>query len=82
MMVGVFAGFVDSAVGGGGLLEEEDRGEVIDNPPEDGETGYESLIRFNGKLVAGPGPMVTWWLLTLPICAYVQIPTRTDDEEE
>ena len=65
-----------------GLLEEEDRGEVIENPPEDGEPGYESLIRFNGKLVAGPGPMVTWWLLTLPICAYVQIPTRTDDEEE
>ena len=65
-----------------GLLEEEDRGEVIDNPPEDGEPGYESLIRFNGELVAGPGPMVTWWLLTLPICAYVQIPTRTDDEEE
>ena len=65
-----------------GLLEEEDRGGVIENPPEDGEPGYESLIRFNGKLVAGPGPMVTWWLLTLPICAYVQIPTRTDDEEE
>jgi hypothetical protein len=65
-----------------GLLEEEDRGEVIDNPPEDGEPGYESLIRFDGELVAGPGPMVTWWLLTLPICAYVQIPTRTDDEEE
>ena len=65
-----------------GLLEEEDRGEVIDNPPEDGEPEYESLIRFNGELVAGPGPMVTWWLLTLPICAYVQIPTRTDDEEE
>ena len=65
-----------------GLLEEEDRGEVIDNPPENGDPGYEALIRFNGELVAGPGPMVTWWLLTLPICAYVQIPTRTDDEEE
>jgi len=65
-----------------GLLEEEDRGEVIDNPPEDGEPGFESLIRFDGELVAGPGPMVTWWLLTLPTCVYVQIPTRTDDEEE
>tara|TARA_Y100001978_G_C23422005_1_gene304200 strand:- start:75 stop:587 length:513 start_codon:yes stop_codon:yes gene_type:complete len=65
-----------------GLLEEEDRDEVIDSPPESGDPGYESLIRFNGELVAGPGPMVTWWLLTLPICAYVQMPTRTDDEEE
>ena len=54
-----------------GLLEEGQRQGVLASPPEEGEPGYESLIRFHGDLVAGPGPIVSWWFLTLPLSSYV-----------
>ena len=50
-----------------GLLAEEDRQTVIYNPPEEGEAGYESLIGFHGEMTIGPGPILTWWLLTAPL---------------
>ena len=45
-----------------GLLAEEDRQQVIDNPPEVGEDGYESYIKFDAEMNAGPGPVIYWWL--------------------
>ncbi len=45
-----------------GLLAEEDRQQVIDNPPEVGEGGYESFIKFDAEMKAGPGPVIYWWL--------------------
>ena len=29
--------------------------------------GYESLIGFHGEMPIGPGPILTWWLLTAPL---------------
>ena len=65
-----------------GLLEEGDRQGVIETAPQQGEPGYESLIRFHGELVAGPGPIVSWWFLTLPLMIYILLPSRPTDEEE
>lgn len=45
-----------------GLLAEEDRQQVIDNPPKVGEGGYESYIKFDAEMKAGPGPVIYWWL--------------------
>ena len=50
-----------------GLLAEEDRQAVIDSAPAEGEPGYESLIGFQGEMTVGPGPILTWWLLTAPL---------------
>ncbi len=65
-----------------GLLDEDDRQAVIDNSPQEGDPGHESLIRFHGELVAGPGAIVSWWFLTLPLTVYTLIPARSSDEEE
>ena len=45
-----------------GLLAEEDRQQVIDNPPKVGEEGYESYIEFDAEMKAGPGSVIYWWL--------------------
>ena len=45
-----------------GLLAEEDRQQIIDNPPEVSEDGYESYIKFDAQMNAGPGPVIYWWL--------------------
>ena len=50
-----------------GLLAEEDRQAVIESAPAEGEPGYESLIGFHGEMTIGPGPILTWWLLTAPL---------------
>ena len=50
-----------------GLLAEEDRQAVIESAPTEGESGYESLIGFHGEMTIGPGPILTWWLLTAPL---------------
>jgi len=50
-----------------GLLNENDRQEVIEKQPSEGETGYESLIGFNGELTIGPGSLIFWWILILPL---------------
>ena len=50
-----------------GLLAEEDRQAVIESAPTEGELGYESLIGFHGEMTIGPGPILTWWLLTAPL---------------
>ena len=50
-----------------GLLAEEDRQAVIESAPTKGEPGYESLIGFHGEMTIGPGPILTWWLLTAPL---------------
>ena len=45
-----------------GLLDEEDRELVIQTPPNVGEEGYESYIKFDAEMKAGPGPVFYWWL--------------------
>ena len=50
-----------------GLLAEGDRQAVIESAPTEGEPGYESLIGFRGEMTIGPGPILTWWLLTAPL---------------
>ena len=65
-----------------GLLEEDERQLVIEVAPEEGEPGYESLIRFHGEVVAGPGSIVSWWFLILPPMVYGLIGTSPMDEEE
>jgi len=50
-----------------GLLAEGDRQAVIESAPAEGEPGYESLIGFHGEMTIGPGPILTWWLLTAPL---------------
>tara|TARA_B100000902_G_C27097679_1_gene807124 strand:+ start:151 stop:948 length:798 start_codon:yes stop_codon:yes gene_type:complete len=45
-----------------GLLTEEDRQQVINNPPQVGEEGYESFIKFDAEMKAGPGPVIYWWI--------------------
>ena len=45
-----------------GLLAEEDRELVIQTPPNVGEEGYESYIKFDAEMKAGPGPVFYWWL--------------------
>ena len=45
-----------------GLLAEEDRQQVIETPPKVGEEGYESYIKFDAEMKAGPGPVSYWWL--------------------
>lgn len=46
-----------------GLLAEEDRQGVIDDPPEKGEAGHEAYIGFEGELSAIPGKAAIWWLV-------------------
>ncbi len=46
-----------------GLLAEEDRQTVIDDPPEEGEAGHEAYIGFEGELSAMPGNVAIWWLV-------------------
>ena len=50
-----------------GLLAEGDRQAVIESAPTEGEPGYESMIGFHGEMTIGPGPILTWWLLTAPL---------------
>jgi len=65
-----------------GLLEEEDRQGVIDEPPPPGEPGYESLIRFHGELEVGSGEILTWWLLTSPVLVMSLFRSRSVGLEE
>lgn len=65
-----------------GLLDEGDRQAVIDSAPSEGQPGYESLIGFHGELVAGPGPIFSWWFLILPLYAYSLRREKQSDEEE
>jgi len=50
-----------------GLLDEENRQSVIEQAPQKGEPGYESLIRFHGELSIGPDGALWWWLLVAPL---------------
>jgi len=65
-----------------GLLAEEDRQAVIESAPTEGEPGYESLIGFHGEMTIGPGPILTWWLLTAPLNIVNQRGHRDSLEEE
>jgi len=65
-----------------GLLDEEDRENIIENAPVEGEPGYESLIGFDGELTIGPGSLITWWLLIAPLLILNLIETRELFEEE
>ena len=65
-----------------GLLDEEDRENIIENAPLEGEPGYESLIGFDGELTIGPGSLITWWLLILPLLILILIEPRESIEEE
>ncbi len=64
-----------------GLLVEEDRQAVIENAPTEGEPGYESLVGFHGEMTIGPGPILTWWLLTAPL-VIVNLRSHRDSLEE
>ena len=64
-----------------GLLTEEDRQAVIESAPAEGEPGYESLIGFHGEMTIGPGPILTWWLLTAPL-VIVNLRGHRDSLEE
>ena len=64
-----------------GLLAEEDRQAVIESAPTEGESGYESLIGFHGEMTIGPGPILTWWLLTAPL-VIVNLRSHRDSLEE
>ena len=64
-----------------GLLAEEDRQAVIESAPTEGEPGYESLIGFHGEMTIGPGPILTWWLLTAPL-VIVNLQSHRDSLEE
>ncbi len=64
-----------------GLLVEEDRQAVIDSAPTEGEPGYESLVGFHGEMTIGPGPILTWWLLTAPL-VIVNLRSHRDSLEE
>ena len=65
-----------------GLLDEEDRENITENAPLEGEPGYESLIGFDGELTIGPGSLITWWLLILPLLILNLIEPRESIEEE
>jgi hypothetical protein len=65
-----------------GLLEEGDRKAVIDNPPDKGEPGYESLVRFHGELSLGPGAILSWWSLLLPLMAFAFTRKYVPNDEE
>ena len=49
--------------------------------PAEGEPGYESLIGFQGEMIVGPGPILTWWLLTAPL-VIVNLRSHRDSLEE
>ena len=66
-----------------GLLEEDERQAVIDNPPSKGEPGYESLIGFHGQLNVGPGEILNWWVMALfPIILVLKSKDSSILEEE
>ena len=65
-----------------GLLDEGDRQAVIASAPSEGQPGHESLIGVHGELVAGPGPIFSWWFLILPLYAYSLRRGKKSDEEE
>lgn len=60
-----------------GLLAEEDRQAVIDNVPEQGDSGYESLIGFEGELRGAPGKVAIWWLVLGILILYASNASRT-----
>ena len=64
-----------------GLLDEEDRQAVIDDAPAPDEPGYESFIRFEGEMKAGPGPVMLWWLVLGALVLYCMREMRTDSSE-
>lgn len=65
-----------------GLVDEEDRENVTKKAPIEGESGYESLIAFNGELTIGPGHLISWWLLILPLLFIILFDNSEFFEEE
>jgi len=64
-----------------GLLSEEDRQQVIDNPPIIGEKGYESFIKFDAEMKAGPGTVIYWWLSIGILIFYWNRSLKTDSSD-
>lgn len=69
-----------------GLLPEDERQQVIDSAPSEDESGYESLIGFNGKMTVGPGPILWYWVLiaglSIPRLTAIILPGRRETLEE
>ena len=65
-----------------GLVNEEDRKNITEKAPIEGEKGYDSLIAFSGKLNIGPGPLIDWWLLILPLLFVILFGNSELFEEE
>jgi hypothetical protein len=65
-----------------GLLDEADRQSVIDNKPQEGDKGHESLIEFEGIVNIGPGNSI-FWLFFAGLILFINSPqTPKSDEEE
>jgi hypothetical protein len=65
-----------------GLVNEEDRKNITEKAPIEGEKGYDSLIAFSGELNIGPGPLIDWWLLILPLLFVILFGNGEFFEEE
>ena len=65
-----------------GLVNEEDRKNITEKAPIEGEKGYDSLIAFSGELNIGPGPLIDWWLLILPLLFVILFGNSELFEEE
>jgi|TARA_B110000438_G_C15815716_1_gene651875 hypothetical protein len=65
-----------------GLVNEEDRENLTEKAPQEGEPGYDSLIAFDGELNIGPGHLINWWLLISPLLLLILFDKREFFEEE
>ncbi len=65
-----------------GLVAEEGRESIIESPPEEGSEGYDSLIGFEGEMSIGPGAIVSWWILIIPLGILNSIGRSETLEEE
>ncbi len=64
-----------------GLLNEEDRQDAIDTPPEKDDENYESYIKFHGELNISLGQIIFWWLMLLPLI-FITNPKKINNEIE
>ena len=65
-----------------GLVDEDDRANVSNQPPIEGDKYYDSLIQFNGEMSIKIGDIMIWWLLIAPLLYVVLFENRKLFEEE
>ena len=64
-----------------GLLNEEDRKDAIDAPPEKESENYKSFIKFHGELNISLGQIVFWWSMLLPLI-FISNPKKINNDIE